>query len=189
MANRIFQIGFNKCGTRSLYMFFKRNGLKSIHYDNGRIACTIFSNIAHGRPPLEGYDDYVFLSDMEYVTRVAHFEAYTLFPQLAEAYPDAHFILNTRDREAWINSRLKHNDGKYKVQWRDALKLDSDEALVDRWRADFDSHHDRVRAYFADQPERLIEFDLDRDGPEVLARAAPGYQFTRMEIPVVGKTA
>ena len=40
----IFQIGFNKCGTRSLYHFFKDNGIPSIHYDGGKIAKSMFQN-------------------------------------------------------------------------------------------------------------------------------------------------
>lgn len=189
MTHRIFQIGFNKCGTRSLNMFFKRNGLRGVHYDNGRLAATIFRNVANGRPPVEGYDGYAFLSDMEYLTPIGSFEAFKLFPALAEAYPEARFILNTRERESWVKSRLKHNDGVYRGKWRSILKVEDDAAVADYWREDFDRHHERVRAYFADQPERLIEFDLDRDDATVLTRAAPGHTFTKPEIPLVGKTA
>lgn len=189
MTHRIFQIGFNKCGTRSLNMFFKRNGLRGVHYDNGRLASTIFRNVANGRPPIEGYEDFAFLSDMEYLTPIGAFDAYKLFDRLAEAYPEARFILNTRERESWVKSRLKHNDGVYRGKWRNILRVEDDEAVADYWRADFDRHHERVRAYFAGQPDRLIEFDLDRDGGEVLTRAAPGYEFKSLEIPVVGKTA
>ena len=35
---KIFQIGFNRCGTGSLYNFFKENGFISIHWDSGEIA-------------------------------------------------------------------------------------------------------------------------------------------------------
>ena len=41
---RVFQIGFNKCGTRSLFKFFKKNGIESIHYDKGNIAISMFNN-------------------------------------------------------------------------------------------------------------------------------------------------
>ena len=41
---KIFQIGFNKCATVSLHKFFESNGLKSIHWDKGRLAKTIYKN-------------------------------------------------------------------------------------------------------------------------------------------------
>jgi hypothetical protein len=189
MTHRIFQIGFNKCGTRSLFVFFKRNGLTGIHYDNGRLASTIFRNLSEKRPPIEGYEQFNFLSDMEYVTPIASLEAFKLFDVLAEAYPEARFILNTREREGWVKSRLKHAEGAYKTKWMNGLKLADEDALADHWRADFDRHHARVRDYFADQPDRLIEFDLDRDGADVLMRAAPGYDFKVKQLPLVGKTA
>jgi hypothetical protein len=36
--NKIFQIVFNRCGTSSLYHFFKNNGLVSIHWNKGNLA-------------------------------------------------------------------------------------------------------------------------------------------------------
>ena len=31
---KVFQIGFNKCGTKSLMDFFVQNGYPSVHWDN-----------------------------------------------------------------------------------------------------------------------------------------------------------
>ena len=49
---KIFVIGPNKCGTISLYIFFKKNNLKPIHWDNGNLALKIISNISANLKPL-----------------------------------------------------------------------------------------------------------------------------------------
>ena len=62
----IFQIGFNKCGSRTLFHFFKDNKIKSAHYDSGRLATSIFRHLNRGKPLLHTrYDSTVFFSDME----------------------------------------------------------------------------------------------------------------------------
>jgi carbonic anhydrase len=65
--NKIFQIGFNKCGTVSLYHFFEDNGLKPIHWDMGMLATTIKYNHNNNLPLLKGYEKYDVFTDMENV--------------------------------------------------------------------------------------------------------------------------
>ena len=106
---KIFQIGFNRCGTRTLHHYFSRNGLRAVHWDEGRLARRMFANLASGNNLLEGYEQFDVFTDMEYLDDFGtYLEAYKLFPQLAAQYPNAIFILNTRNREAWIRSRLTH---------------------------------------------------------------------------------
>jgi len=35
---KIFQIGFNKCGTTSIHQFLLNNGIRSVHWEGGKIA-------------------------------------------------------------------------------------------------------------------------------------------------------
>ena len=46
---KIFQIGFNKCGTKTLHHYFSRNGIRSVHWDEGRLAQRMFANLASGK--------------------------------------------------------------------------------------------------------------------------------------------
>ena len=106
---KIFQIGFNKCGTKTLHHYFSRNGVRSVHWDYGRLAQRMFANLASGSKLLAGYEQFDVFTDMEYLNESGtYLEAYKLYRHLADQYPHSVFILNTRNREAWIRSRLGH---------------------------------------------------------------------------------
>ena len=174
MAIKVFQIGFNKCGTRTIHHFLKRHrGLRAVHWDNGELAKTMYRNLANGDPLMTGYENFNVFTDMETITRDYALEGFKLFPVLAREYPDARFILNTRDREDWIKSRLSHRDGTYLDRWKALLGVEDVESLTEIWRADWDRHHARVAKFFADQPHRLATFDIAKDSPEVIAKLLP----------------
>ncbi len=61
---KIFQIGFNKSGTASIYYYFKNEGFKSIHWEKGKLSKTIKNNFDSGLPILKGYEDYQVFTDM-----------------------------------------------------------------------------------------------------------------------------
>ena len=100
---KIFQIGFNKCGTRTIHRYLTRNGVSSVHWDAGRLAKRMYANLAEGRELLAGYEEFDAFTDMEYLDEfgTTYLEGYKLYPYLAAQYPNAVFILNTRNREAW----------------------------------------------------------------------------------------
>jgi hypothetical protein len=43
---KIFQIGFNKCGTSTIHHYLRANGVRSVHWDDGRLAQRMFANLA-----------------------------------------------------------------------------------------------------------------------------------------------
>ncbi len=49
---RVFIIGFNKCGTRTLHYYFESNGYRAVHWDKGKLARTVFQNLVDSRPLL-----------------------------------------------------------------------------------------------------------------------------------------
>ena len=102
--NKIFVIGFNRCGTTSLHRFFVAAGRRSIHWDYGRLAQAMERNAA-GRRVIAGYDDYDVYSDLYYACVHGVHEANQHYRLLAEQEPDALFILNVRDVERWLRSR------------------------------------------------------------------------------------
>lgn len=182
-TTRIFQIGFNKCGTRSLYRFLQRSGIPTAHFARGLLACSIRDNLAAGKKPLAGrIDDWVGFTDMQQVTRDHAIEAVRYFRELYDYYPNSYFILNTRDKEGWIRSRLNHGAGAYARRYARALKLDEESgAVVARWAEDWDRHHAEVQAFFADKPGRLLVYDIKTDSPQkVVDFLAPDF-LTRVE--------
>lgn len=175
--SKIFQIGFNKTATTSLYWLFVNSGHSALH-SSGRRArkkghkvvsrihpqVLIHHNILAGLPPAEGLDDFEAFFDMEYdfPRNAIKLENFKHFAAFAEAYPNAKFILNLRDKEAWLRSRARHQDGDYLS--RSMVRLGMDEAqTLQYWADDFDRHHDAVREYFLTQQGRLMEFKLEED--------------------------
>ena len=103
--NKIFQIGFNKCGTVSVYHFFENNGLKPIHWDMGRLADTIKRNYESNLPILNGYEGYDCFTDMENVNN-NNYAHLTYYKEFDIQYPNSKFILNLRPIDNWIKSNM-----------------------------------------------------------------------------------
>ncbi|MBK1636243.1 sulfotransferase [Rhodovulum adriaticum] len=179
---RVVQVGFNKCGTRSLARLFEGAGHKALHHKHrppfrkSQTAARILrDNLAAGRPALAGIEGYTFYSDLIHVTPTEYFEGNTAFRQILRDYPGTILLLNLRDREAWIASRLRHGHGEFARRAMAALNLPDQDALVAKWRADWDTQIAALRSEMADRPDQLIEFDLDRDPVEKLVAALPAY--------------
>ncbi|MBW3560800.1 MAG: hypothetical protein KY449_13775 [Proteobacteria bacterium] len=169
-VKKIFQIGFNKCGTRSLNHFFEKNGLLAVHWQGGRLALQIQSNVDEGRPALEGLPDAVFYSDLEGPKHHPKLiEAFKLFDRIYEAEPWAYFILNTRNIDKWIASRMNHNLGGYAQRHLRLLGLSSLVDLEEHWRKDWITHHEQVLDFFKDRKNQLLVFDIERhDGTDLV---------------------
>jgi Sulfotransferase domain len=173
---KIFQIGFNKCGTSTIHRYLRANGVKCVHWDDGRLARRMFANLANGDNLMAGYEGFDAFTDMEYVDRFGTLlEGNKLFPYLAAQYPDAVFILNTRDREAWIRSRLAWR-GDYAARHRAHYNVVSNEQLADVWRAEWDRHHSRVTNYFAGKSHRFFICRIESDLPHLLNEKLPEYR-------------
>lgn len=160
---KIFQIGFNKCGTVSLHKFFKSNGLKSIHWDEGRLAKRILKNFQQNLPLLNGYENYDCFTDMESQSDNI-FIYLTHFKELDKQYPDSKFILNVRNREQWIESRINHRD--YLKVYKQITGLD-EQGVIDLWISDWDNHLKSVKDYFIERPEDLLIFDIDEESEKL----------------------
>jgi hypothetical protein len=173
-AMKIFQIGFNKCGTSTLHRYLLANGISSVHFDGGRLAQRIFTNLANGNPLLAGYEHFDAFTDMEFQDSCGvYLEAYKLFPFFAAQYPDAVFILNTRDREAWIQSRFNHKKESYVQDHMRNFNATSNEELANYWRADWERHHLRVLEFFLGSPYRFFVCRIETDLPQLLSERLP----------------
>jgi hypothetical protein len=163
--NKIFQIGFNKCGTTSLHKMFIDSGLKSVHWDGGNIAKKIDSNIKQNKPPLDGVDNYDCYTDIENV-ETNTFPLINYYELLDKAYPNSLFILNTRPLDNWIQSRLNHQGGEYANTFKKVLGVDTNEELVKIWTEQWDGHHNKAIDYFKNC-DNFIIFDIETEGDKL----------------------
>lgn len=169
---RVFQIGFSKCATSSLAAFFNLNGVPALHHDFGNLAISMHENAQAGKPLIAPeYNKYLVFTDMENLFDDPPINAAMLyFKELDRQYPGSKFILNTRNKKAWLKSRVKHpvnKNGKTNLLAENArmLKL-SEKEVLDLWSKEWDQHHREVIAYFKDRPQDLLIFDIDVDTPQ-----------------------
>lgn len=173
---KIFFIGFNKCGTKSLHHFFRKNRYRSAHcrtrslkiFERQWLALLIAENHAHGRPILAGLRHYQIFSDLSYFTDERIIEGNAYFKEFHKEYPSAYFIFNDRPVTKWIQSRINHEKqrGSLLDRHASALKMSPD-AVIEYWRQAYDTHKSAVTAYFRDNP-RFMVFDIEADAPERL---------------------
>ena len=107
---------------------------------------------------LKGIEYYDAFSDW------SHPSTNFLFKEFDKQYPNSKFILNTRDVNAWMNSREKHlkrtpNLKKLQKQNPNNKWLKMDRVV---WQEEFEDHHKAVREYFADRPNDLLEYDITK---------------------------
>ena len=180
---KIFQIGFNKCGTSSLYHFFKDNDIKSLHWRwwdesaHKYVALEMKRNYENGRPLLEGMEDFNFYSDMEshldgfdndwddYFPCVHAYMDY--FKELDKQYPSSKFILNYRDVNKWIQSRESHRLGSgrtYLGSYMHHMNI-SKQKVFTLWKKQWDAHINNVAEYFKNRPDDILFFNIEEEDP------------------------
>jgi len=162
----IFIIGYNKCGTTALQRFFYLNGYPAIPWDQNRLGLRIIHNLVKRRRILSGYDRrYRVFSDFNISNEYLAIELNHLVAKFMLDYPDSYFILNTRPVEHWIRSRAsqvsRENGTKYIEIRAEQLSCRTEE-IADRWRKDWELHHQFVRRFFSGaKANKLLEVDIE----------------------------
>jgi hypothetical protein len=163
---KIFQIGFNRCGTVSMHEYFLSNGIKSAHWMKGTLAKQIFQNKSNGRPLISGLEAYEAYTDMELVNRNNMlYVAPELFKELYEENPQSLFIFNDRNMQAWINSRNNHGD--YVEQVKAYLNVNSIQEVHKIWIDDYKTHKRNVLEFFSGK-DNFLHYKIDEDSNEIL---------------------
>lgn len=140
----------------------------------------IYQNLMSGRPPIQGFEDFDAFFDMEApLTRPGvRVENFKFFDRFAEAYPNALFLLNTREKRSWLRSRALHSNGGYLKKTVNRTRKSEGEVLQ-IWSEEYDWHLNRVKNYFSSQPERLLVFDSDNDDvSNIIEFAAPHFELS-----------
>lgn len=140
-AKKVFAIGENKSGTTSLHRLFQEFGYKSYHgtkwRDTSRTGLyRLYDAFCDGIP-----DD---------------------FRKLDRMFPNARFILQVRELDAWIDSRLEHirrlPPGKKRhAHW--TIK----ESSIRAWTIQRNAYHIDVLTHFKDRPNDLLLVNYIRD--------------------------
>lgn len=175
---KIFQIGFNKCGTKSLSDFFSNNGYLSVHWDNYKWDNHFSKNQKENKPLLDGTNPHVvFFSDIGFVQRQ--------FQIFAEQYPTSKFIYNVRNIDSWLDSRERHYK-KHPLAFSDNFGF-TQQAGLDRreyWKSEWLYHKQVIEEYFVGKKEeRLLTFDIQKDGVKELVEFLPNMEFTDLKFP------
>ncbi|HUG98220.1 MAG TPA: sulfotransferase [Gammaproteobacteria bacterium] len=192
---RVVQIGFHKCGTRTFQRLFERAGHKVVQHKlraplrrNRNAAFLMRENLKAGRKVFSGMENYVFYAGLIYQTETESFEAIRSFREIIRDYPDTILLLNKRNREDWVRSRLKHGHGEFAKRVMRQRGIESVEELAETWRQDWDTHIAEVREFMADRPEQLVEFDLDTGSVEALVERFSDYGLTADYWGDIGRT-
>ncbi|MGE0790477.1 MAG: sulfotransferase family protein [Sandaracinaceae bacterium] len=159
----VFGLGLSRTGTRSLTAALHVLGVDTVHYP---IDADSFRAMATGKL------DFQLMESFDGITDIATVPYY---PDLAERYPDAKFILTHRDEDAWLRSCELHWSGRDPFQ-ETSSEGQTNHMLVrrllraavygtyefepERFRRVYRKHLADVRRFFADQPGRLLELDI-----------------------------
>jgi hypothetical protein len=170
---KIFIIGFNRCGTRTLHYFFKDNNLKSIHWDNNNLVDVFENNIKSGNKLLENgktinkkvnsdcnYSEAIVFSDM--TKHIINKDAKDYYKRLDSDYPNSKFILNIRDVDKWIKSRKKHSNGRLLYEQMNFHNCDKKQIEI-IWKNMYEKHILDVKDYFENRNSDLCIYDIEND--------------------------
>lgn len=155
-VTKIFCIGLHKQGTSSLAQFAKINGMKSLHATNWQQDAVLLAKFDFFSDGGSHYDD------------INEFK----FKELSEMFPQARFILQSRDPKKWIYSKLKHagwnestifSVGKYNEpvehsRWKEKTLLNIRRFLIHK-----KNYESKVKEYFNSNDnlqKRFLSIDI-----------------------------
>jgi|TARA_B110000908_G_C10131821_1_gene392555 hypothetical protein len=174
---KVFQIGFNKCGTKSLRDWFIQNGYNSVHWDNYKWDNHFTKNQSNDLPLCDGADDVVFWSDIGFVQRQ--------FQIFAEQYPTSKFIYNIRNVDEWLDSRDRQYK-KHPQAFTDNFGFTIDNQLdrMDYWKSEWFYHKKVIDEYFVGKKsKRLLTFNIGEDSPQKIVDFLTELDFGDMNFP------
>lgn len=184
----VFVIGFNKTATRAISEFFTLNGVPSIHWDNNNLVNAMITNIEDGKKVFSGYDDtFKVFSDLIKVTPEQIIEGNQFFQKMEDDYPESLFILNNRDTEDWIRSRIAHGNGYLLECQLKILETSDEELAATLWRGQKEAHEKRVRNYFANK-SNFLELDISTQNVAEQISSFIGHPMDLSHWRLVGKT-
>lgn len=194
---KVVAIGFNKCATRSFARLFHASGHPVIHQKLSRLSRPfgirklgriMQENQASGRAIFSGVEGYTFYGDLIYSTPTQTFDGNSLFREILNDYPGTILLLNMRNKNDWIRSRLLHGHGEFAARELRARSCSSEAELIAQWSYEWDEHVQKVRTHMQNYPMQLIEYDLDHNEIGDLVEKLPAYCLKPSEFLDIGRT-
>ena len=166
---KVFFIGMNRIATKSFHNLFNKSGYKSFHYSCADVATgeSIILGVAMqynrdaGYPVMHRMGNARVYSDMFWHRENEWIDGVKMYRDLHQQFPDAYFILQTRDMSAWLQSKYNHKKGAYFTRSRAFHGL-SEQEMFSWFENDRNTHEQNVRHYFKDN-DQFLEYDLDND--------------------------
>ncbi|MCA9608629.1 MAG: hypothetical protein KC619_23660 [Myxococcales bacterium] len=162
-AYKVFCLGLSRTGTRSLTAALHTVGVDVVHYP---VDADTFRALETGKL------DFEFLKAFDGISDIT---VSPYYPQLDAMYPNAKFILTTREEETWLRSCKNHWSGRdpfekapskgraihMKIRrFLRAATYGTYRYHPERFRWVYRNHVEAVRRYFADRPGKLLEIDI-----------------------------
>lgn len=122
-------------------------------------------------------DRYTAYNDLFYFSETSQIEAVEYFPILNQIYSDAFFILNDRDEEKWINSRVKHEGGGLLDR---AICYHATDAAgaIEVWRARRAERIEKALLFFRGN-NRFLHFKIDQHSiQELIQHLSPEFKIS-----------
>lgn len=139
---KIFAVGFNKSGTTSMHALFTSLGLRSYHGVEWR-----------GCDNMELFAQYDCFSD----------DIPKDLPRLDRLFPRSKFILQLRELDGWVYSRLAHIKRDQAMGLPGGREWDISEYAITAWIKKRNAHHLYVLNYFSRRPKDLLVINFIRD--------------------------
>ena len=161
---KVFFLGFNKTATTSIHRLFEFSGYVSYHHLIGgkNLVKVIDGNLRNNKPILHNISDATAYSDLSYYKKNQTIEGNQWYSELYKEYPDSFFILQTRNVEAWLDSRTKHKKGQFIQRCMKSHNVDTKDEMRELWRKDKEQRENEIRIFFRGHPKFMI-FDIDKD--------------------------
>ena len=170
-VGKIFGIGLNKTGTKSLSAACAQLGFITLH-DSYRIGNALMQNYKAKRRLLESLEDYDAYFDMGFWAGNIPYEDF--LRQLDNSYPHSKFIFHTRPVEDWIDSLREHiNRHNIRSIIRRVISGGKPIPTGIDWEINSMRRHNHcnrvARDYFRQRSQELLVFDISSgDGWEKL---------------------
>eukprot|EP01083_Nonionella_stella_P146557 461112_1 len=196
----IFQIGFNKCGTGSLFSLFQKNGIPSAHFakfGSQEIRKDEFGHYKFTLPQIMTdlylnnaslfnsrlFHQYMFYSDFGVYPGFPTLHNYTVpwYKILLSQHPNIRikFILNIRNINHWLKSRYLHGyhwNNMFIDFYRDKSdphsgNINVDISILFEWKRTWYKYMCEVIQYFQqNRPNDLLIFDMEHDSIHKIQR-------------------
>ena len=136
---RVFGIGDSRTGTRSLSYALETLGFPTVHWPQA------------GQPPDEGWISWI--NDAPYQGFVDHpISDHNYFEELDHYFPDAKFVLTTREEESWKESV---------AEFFENTPVPNQRRQVNEWYKARRQHEKEAKKYFSEEQLAVIPLESD----------------------------